>query len=148
MSLKERIQDDLKAAMRARDMDRVSVLRLIMAAIKQREVDERITLDDGAVIAVLERMIKQRRESIEQFRKGGREDLVQRESFEIDLVQAYLPQPLSAEEIDTLVTHAVAEAVAQSPRDMGKVMNIIKNQAQGRIDMAVVSRLVKERLSG
>jgi hypothetical protein len=148
MALKERIQDDLKAAMRARDKDRVAALRLVMAALKQREIDERITLNDGEIIGVLERMIKQRRESIDQFRSGGREDLATQEAFEIDLIQAYLPQALSAEEIETLVARAVAESGAQSLRDMGKVMNVIKSQAQGRVDMAVVSRLVKERLGG
>jgi hypothetical protein len=148
MALKERIQDDLKAAMRARDRDRVAALRLVMAALKQREIDERITLNDGEIIGVLERMIKQRRESIDQFRSGGREDLATQEAFEIDLIQAYLPQALSAEEIETLVARAVAESGAQSLRDMGKVMNVIKSQAQGRVDMAVVSRLVKERLGG
>jgi uncharacterized protein YqeY len=148
MSLKERIQDDLKTAMRARDKARVAVLRLISAALKQREVDERITLTDGDVISVLERMIKQRRESIEHYHKGGREDLAEQELFEIDIIQPYLPQALSTEETELLVTAVIEETGAQSQRDMGKVMNAIKGQAQGQVDMAVVSRLVKTRLSG
>ncbi|MEE4376248.1 MAG: GatB/YqeY domain-containing protein [Candidatus Competibacteraceae bacterium] len=148
MSLKDRIQDDLKSAMRARDKERVAVMRLISAAIKQREVDERISLDETQVTHVLERMIKQRRESITQYRNGGREDLAAQEEFELDLIQGYLPKALSAEEVETLVSHAITETAAQSIRDMGKVMNHIKNQAQGRIDMATVSAMVKTRLTG
>jgi len=147
MSLKDRIQDDLKSAMRAREKERVAVMRLISAAIKQREVDERVSLDEAQVISVLERMVKQRRESITQYRNGDREDLAAQEEFELELIQSYLPKALSTEEVEALVSRAITETAAQSVRDMGKVMNHIKTQAQGRIDMAIVSTLVKTRLT-
>ena len=146
MSLKDRIQDDMKSAMRAKDKERLGAIRLILAAVKQREVDERISLDDGQVITVLERMLKQRRESIKQYSEAGREDLAARESFESEIIHGYMPAALSASELDALIESAIAESAAQSVRDMGKVMGLIKSQAQGRADMAAVSARVKQRL--
>ena len=148
MSLKDRIQDDMKAAMRAKDKQRLGAIRLILAAIKQREVDERIDLNEAQTLAVLEKMIKQRRESLAQYQSAGREDLAAQEAFEIELIQAYLPTPLSEAELDTLIAHAIAATGAQSVRDMGKVMAVIKDQARGRADMAVVSAQVKARFGG
>lgn len=148
MPLKDLIQDDMKSALRARDKDRLAAVRLILAAIKQREVDERITLDDAQVISVLERMIKQRRESIGHYQNAGRSDLLAKEAFEIDIIQSYMPQPLSDAEIDALVSQAIATASAQSIRDMGKVMGLLKEQLHGRADMGVVSARVKTRLGG
>lgn len=148
MSLKNRIQDDMKAAMRARDKDRLAVIRLIMAAVKQREVDERITLDDVQVIAVLERMLKQRRESIAQFERAGRGDLVAQETLELDIIQSYMPEALSEAEIEALIDAAIAATGAQSMRDMGKAMAYVKERAQGRADMSVVSARLKSRLVG
>ena len=147
-ALLERIQEDVKAAMRARDRERLGVLRQITAAIKQREVDERRQLDDAEVIATLERMRKQRRESIAQYEKAGREDLVQKERLEIEIIESYLPEPLGEEEIATLVEQAMAEAGATSLRDMGKVMGLLKPRLQGRADMGRVSALVRQKLSG
>ncbi|QQS53500.1 MAG: GatB/YqeY domain-containing protein [Candidatus Competibacteraceae bacterium] len=146
MSLKDRIQDDMKTAMRAKDKERLGAIRLILAAVKQREVDERIELNDAQMLGVLEKMIKQRRESLAQYQSAGREDLAARESFEIEVIQSYLPAPLSEADIDTLVANAVAVTGAQSVRDMGKVMALIKDQAQGRADMAKISTRVKARL--
>ncbi len=148
MSLKDRIQDDMKAAMRARDKQRLGAIRLILAAIKQREVDERIDLNESQTLAVLERMIKQRRESLAQYQSAGREDLAAQEAFEIELIQSYLPAPLSEAELDALIAHAIAATGAQSVRDMGKVMAAIKDQAQGRVDMAEVSTQIKIRFGG
>ena len=148
MSLKDRIQDDMKAAMRAKDKQRLGAIRLILAAIKQREVDERIELNEAQTLAVLEKMIKQRRESLTQYQSAGREDLAAQEAFEIDLIQAYLPTPLSEAELDALIARAIAATGAQSVRDMGKVMAAIKNQAQGRADMVAVSARVKTRFGG
>ena len=148
MSLKDRIQDDMKAAMRAKEKERLGTIRLILAAIKQREVDERIVLDDGQVIGVLEKMIKQRRESLAQYESAGRADLAAQEAFEIELIQSYLPAPLSEAEIDALVADAIAVTGAQSVRDMGKVMALIRDQAQGRADMAAVGARVKARFGG
>ena len=148
MSLKDRIQDDMKAAMRAKDKQRLGAIRLILAAIKQREVDERIELNDGQTLAVLEKMLKQRRESLAQYQSAGREDLAAQEAFEIELIQAYLPAPLSEAELDALIAHAIAATGAQSVRDMSKVMAIIRDQAQGRADMAAVSAQVKARFGG
>jgi uncharacterized protein YqeY len=147
VTLKERINDDVKAALRAGDKRRLGALRLILAAIKQREVDERITLDDAQVISVLDKMIRQRKESIEMYQKGGRQDLVNQESFELQLLQGYLPTPLADAEIDALVKRAITEAGAVSIKDMGKVMAILKPQLQGRADMSAVSGLVKQHLS-
>ena len=148
MSLKDRIQDDMKSALRAKDKDRLGALRLMLAAVKQREIDERITLDDTQVVGVLERMIKQRRESIAQYQSGGREDLADREAFEIAVIQAYMPKALSDAELDALIEGAIAATGAQSVREMGKAMGWLKSQVQGRADMAVVSARLKARLAG
>src|SRR5271155_256357 len=147
MSLKERITDDMKAAMRSGEKERLGVIRMITAAIKQREVDERIMLDDAQVLSVLEKMIKQRKESVEQFTAGNRRDLADKESSEITLLQGYMPTPLSGAEIDALIAEAVAATGASSIKDMGKVMGIIKAKAQGRADMAAVSARIKQKLS-
>lgn len=148
MPLKEQIQDDMKAAMRARDKQRLGTIRLILAAIKQREVDERIELNDAQTFAVLEKMLKQRRESLTQYQSAGREDLAAQESFEIEIIQTYLPTPLSEADLDALIASAMAATGAQSVRDMGKVMALIKDQAQGRADIALVSARVKARFGG
>jgi uncharacterized protein YqeY len=147
MSLKDRIQEDMKAAMRSGEKERLGTIRLILAAIKQREVDERITLDDSQVISVLEKMVKQRRESVSQFQAGGRADLVEKENAELKVVGAYLPTQLSEAELDALIAEAIAQTGASSVKDMGKVMNIIKSKAQGRADMASVGARIKARLS-
>jgi len=146
--LKTRIQDDVKAAMKAKDKDRLSTLRLISAAIKQREVDERIELDDDQVLAVLEKMIKQRRDSITQYENAGRQELADQEQREITIIEAYMPESLSDEEIATLIEAAMAETGAESVRDMGKVMGLLKPKMQGRADMGKVGALVKQKLSG
>ncbi len=146
MTLKERITEDMKGAMRSGDKERLAAIRLALAAIKQREVDERIALDDGQVLAVLEKMIKQRKEAITQFQSGGRQDLVAKETAEITVLQAYLPEPMSEAEVDALIARAVAETGATSVKDMGKVMAAVKSQAQGRADMGVVSARVRARL--
>jgi uncharacterized protein YqeY len=148
VSLKERITDDMKAAMRAGEKDRLGVIRMITSAIKQREVDERISLDDAQVLSVLEKMIKQRKESLVQFQAGNRPDLVDKESAEIVLLQSYMPSQLSDGEIDALITDAVAATGAASLKDMGKVMGIIKAKAQGRADMAAVGAKIKAKLGG
>jgi uncharacterized protein len=148
MSLKERITDDMKAAMRSGEKERLGVIRMITAAIKQREVDERILLDDTQVLSVLEKMIKQRKESLVQFQAGNRQDLVDKEAAEITLLQTYLPAQLSDAELDALIGEAVAASGAASVKDMGKVMAIIKTKAQGRADMAAVGAKIKARLSG
>jgi uncharacterized protein len=148
MSLKERITDDMKAAMRAGEKARLGVIRMITAAIKQREVDERITLDDAQVLSVLEKMIKQRKESLVQFQAGNRQDLVEKEAAEITLLQGYLPSQLSDAELDSLITEAIASTGAASIKDMGKVMAIIKGKAQGRADMAAVGAKIKAKLGG
>ena len=148
MSLKERITDDMKAAMRAGEKERLGVIRMITAAIKQREVDERISLDDAQVITVLEKMVKQRKESLVQFQAGNRQDLVDKESAEIDLLKTYLPSQLDDAEIDALIADAIAATGAASVKDMGKVMGVIKSKAQGRADMAAVGAKIKARLSG
>lgn len=148
MSLKERITDDMKAAMRSGEKERLGVIRMITSAIKQREVDERITLDDSQVLSVLEKMIKQRKESLVQFQAGNRQDLVDKEAAEITLLQGYLPAQLSDAEIDTLIKGAIAASGAASIKDMGKVMAIIKTQAQGRADLGSVGAKIKVILSG
>ena len=148
MSLKERITDDMKAAMRAGEKERLGVIRMITSAIKQREVDERITLDDAQVLSVLEKMIKQRKESLVQFQAGNRQDLVEKEAAEITLLQGYLPSQLSAAEIDALITEAVAATGATSIKDMGKVMAVIKGKAQGRADLGKVGAIIKAKLGG
>jgi hypothetical protein len=147
MSLKARIQEDVKAAMRSGEKQRLATLRLISAAIKQREVDERIQLDDAQTQNVIEKMVKQRRESIAQFEAGGRADLVASESAELQLLTAYLPTQLSDAELDALIAEAIAATGAASIKDMGKVMGVIKAKAAGRADMAIVGTRIKARLS-
>jgi uncharacterized protein YqeY len=147
MTLKEHINEDMKAAMRAREAARLAAIRLLMAAIKQREVDERVLLDDAAVVAVIDKMIKQRRDSIAQYQAGGRQDLADAERFEADLLQTYLPAGLSDGEIDAAVAAAVGETGAAGPGDMGKVMAAIKPRLTGRVDMAEVSKRVKAALA-
>jgi len=148
VSLKERITDDMKAAMRAGEKERLGVIRMITSAIKQREVDERIMLDDSQVTSVLEKMIKQRREAVVMFEAGQRADLVAKESAEITVLQSYLPQQLSAAELDALIAEAIATTGAVSIKDMGKVMGVIKGKAQGRADMAQVGAKIKAKLGG
>ena len=148
MSLKERITEDMKAAMRARESERLGTIRMLQAAIKQREVDERIALDDVQVLSVIDKMIKTRKESIEQFKSGGRDDLVARESKEIELLQGYLPAQLAEGEVDALIREAIAESGATSIKEMGKAMALVKQQAQGKADMAVLSSKLKAKLSG
>lgn len=145
--LKSRLQDDTKRSMKGGDKPRVAALRLIAAAIKQREVDERIELDDAQVVAVLDRMAKQRRESIEQFARAQRQDLVEAETFELSLIHEYLPAALSEAEVEALIDAAIAESGAQSLRDMGKVMGLLKPKVQGRTDMAALSGRVKSQLA-
>lgn len=147
-SLKDRIQDDMKAAMKARETERLNAIRLLMAAIKQKEVDERITLDDAAVAAVIDKMIKQRRDSINQYEKAGREDLAAAERAEIDVLSPYQPAQLSVEEVDAAVKAAIAQTGAAGPADMGKVMGILKPQLAGKTDLAAVSQRVKAVLQG
>jgi uncharacterized protein YqeY len=148
VSLKERITDDMKAAMRAGEKERLGVIRMITAAIKQREVDERISLDDVQVVAVLEKMVKQRKESLVQFQAGNRQDLVDKESAEIDLLRTYLPSQLGDAELDALIADAIAATGAASVKDMGKVMGVIKAKAQGRADMGAVGAKIKAKLGG
>ena len=148
MPLKDRITDDMKAAMRSGEKERLGVIRMITSAIKQREVDERITLDDSQVLSVLEKMIKQRKESLVMFQAGNRQDLVDKESAEITLLQGYLPSQLSGSDLDGLIGEAIAATGAASIKDMGKVMAIIKAKAQGRADMAAVGAKIKAHLSG
>ncbi len=146
-SLKEQITADMKEAMRAKDKDTLGTIRLIQAAIKQREVDERIELDDSQVLAVLDKMVKQRRDSINQYREAGREELAAKEEAEISIIQKYLPAALSEAEIDTLIEEAIGNTGAQSMQDMGKVMGQLKPKLQGRADMGAVSARIKARLS-
>lgn len=137
----------MKAAMRAKDKARLGVIRLALAAIKQREVDERISLDDTQVLAVLDKMIKQRRDSLSQYQGAGREDLAQQEEFEIEVIQQYLPTALSKSELDSLVKKVVAAVGAQSMKDMGRVMNELRPKVQGRADMGLVSQQVRQTLA-
>ena len=146
-TLKERITEDMKAAMRAAEKERLGTIRMLQAAIKQREVDERIVLDDGQVLSVIEKMIKQRKESIAQFEQGGRADLAAREQAEIELLQAYLPAQLSDAEVEALIKDAIASTGAASVKDMGKVMAMVKAKAAGRTDMGAVSARIKAALS-
>ena len=146
MSLKERITEDMKNAMRAKETERLGTIRMITAAIKQREVDERITLDDAQVLSVIEKMIKTRKESITQFQSGGRDDLVAKEQKEVDLLQAYMPAQLSEAELDALVAESIAQSGAASIKDMGKAMALLKQKAAGRADMAAVSSKLKAKL--
>ncbi|HKY86691.1 MAG TPA: GatB/YqeY domain-containing protein [Pseudorhodoplanes sp.] len=147
MPLKEQIQNDMKTAMRGGDKARLGVIRLLQAAIKQREVDERITLDDAAVMAIIEKMIKQRRDSVTQFQAGGRQELADAETAEIAVLQGYLPAALSDAEIDAIIQSAIAESGAAGIKDMGKVMGVVKPKVQGRADMGAVSGKIKARLS-
>ncbi len=148
MSLKERITDDMKAAMRARDSERLGIIRLLTAAMKQKEVDERVELDDLAVIAIVDKMLKQRKDSIEAFEKAARQDLADKEKAEVTVLQAYLPARLSAEEVASEVKAIVAELGASGPGDMGKVMGAVKTRLAGKADMGQVSAAVKAALAG
>jgi uncharacterized protein YqeY len=148
MMLKERVQEDMKAAMRARDAARLSAVRLLLAAIRQREIDERVDLDDAAVLGVIEKMIKQRRESIAQYDQAGRSDLADVEKFELGVLSAYLPQQMGQDEIEQAVAAALAESGAAGLKDMGKVMALLKPRLAGRADMGKVSALVRTRLGG
>ena len=148
MSLKDRITEDMKDAMRAKQADRLSTIRMLLAACKQREVDERITLDDAAVIGIVDKLIKQRRDSVAAFAQAGRTDLVDKETAEIAVLQGYLPQRLDAAQIATEVARIVAETGAKGPGDMGKVMAAVKAQLAGKADMGQVSAAVKTALAG
>lgn len=148
MTLKDRLTEDMKAAMKGGDKERLGVIRLVNAAIKQREVDERVVLDDAQVLAVMEKMLKQRRDSVAQFQAAGRDDLVAVENFEIGIIEAYLPAKLSDAELDALVAAAIAETGAAGPRDMGKVMGVVKAKAAGRADMGKASERIKAKLAG
>lgn len=148
MSLKVQINDDMKAAMRARETERLGTIRLLLAAIKQREVDERIELDDAAVTAVVEKLIKQRRDSISQFEQAGRQDLADKEKAEVEVLKVYMPAALSEAEVAAEVHKAVVETGAAGPQDMGKVMGVLKGRLAGRADMTAVSGLVKAALTG
>jgi uncharacterized protein YqeY len=147
MSLRERINEDMKSAMKARETERLGALRLLLSAVKQREVDERVTLDDAGVVGVVEKMIKQRKDSIAQYEKAARQDLADKEKYEISVLEGYLPQQLSAQEIEDAIGSALAKTGASSPADMGKVMGVLKPMLAGRADMGRVSALVKARLA-
>ncbi len=147
MSLKDRITEDMKAAMRAKEGERLSTIRMLLAAMKQREVDERIVLDDAAVVAIVDKLIKQRKDSIAAFQQGGREDLVAKESAEVAVLQAYLPQRLSADEVAAEVAALVKELGAAGPGDMGKVMGAAKARLAAKAEMALVSAAVKQALA-
>ncbi|MEZ5460980.1 GatB/YqeY domain-containing protein [Dokdonella sp.] len=147
MSMKARITDDMKTAMRAGEKDRLGVIRLILAALKQREVDERIELDDAQVLAILEKMLKQRRDSIDQYTAANREDLAAVERAEVEVIQTYMPAQLSAEELEAIVTTAITDSGATSAREMGKVIGLVKPQVSGRADMGQVSEMIKARLA-
>lgn len=146
--LKGQILEAVKGAMKAGDKRRVGALRLVTAAIKQREVDERRDVDDAQVLAILDKMIKQRRESLAQYQAAGRDDLVEQEAFEIELIQGFMPRPLTAEELAALIDEAIAQVGASSIKDMGKVVGALRPKVQGRSDMGEVSALVKARLGG
>lgn len=147
MSLKERINEDMKTAMRAKAAEKLGTIRLLLAAIKQKEVDERISLDDTAVVAVVDKLIKQRKDSISQFQAAGRTDLADKEAAEVEVLMAYMPQQLSADEVAAAVKAAVAQTGAAGPQDMGKVMGVLKGQLAGRADMTAVSAQVKAALA-
>ncbi len=146
MTLKDRITEDMKAAMRAKDTPRLETIRMLRAAIQRKEVDEQVTLDDDAVLAVIGKQIKQGRDSIEQFKAGNREDLAEKEQVSVDILSEYLPEPLSDEELDTLIQEAIAATGAATMKDMGKVMGELKPRVQGRADMSQVSARIKSRL--
>jgi hypothetical protein len=144
--LKTTINEDMKTAMRAKDKERLGVIRLILAAIKQQEVDTRTAMDDTAVLAVLDKMLKQRRDSISQYEAAGRDDLAQKEQFEVEVIQRYMPEALSEAELEQLIKEAIAASGAQSMKDMGKIMNELRPKVQGRADMGLVSQKVKALL--
>lgn len=146
--LKSRITDDMKTAMKSGDKPRLGVVRLILAAIKQREVDERIELNDEQILAALDKMVKQRRDSIKQFEDAGRNDLAEKEQYELTVIQDYLPEPLTDAEISDLIDTAITSTGAASMKEMGKVMGVLKPQLQGRADMGAVSGLIKQKLAG
>jgi uncharacterized protein YqeY len=148
MALRERLNEEIKVAMKARDQQKLDALRLLLSEVKRREVDERITLDDAGVVSVVEKMLKQRKDSISQFEKAARQDLADKEKFEVGILEAYLPQQLSAAEIDAIVAEAVASTGAKSAADMGKVMAVVKPKLAGKADMGKVSGLVKAKLAG
>jgi uncharacterized protein YqeY len=145
-ALKQRLTDDMKTAMRAKDKAHLGVVRLALAAIKQREVDERVELDDAQVLTVLDKMVKQRRDSMRQYQEAGRQDLADQENYEIGALQDYLPAALSETELDTFITQAITTTGASSMKDMGKVMGELKPQVQGRADMGELSKMIKARL--
>jgi len=147
MTLKDRITEDMKAAMRAKEMDKLSTIRMLLAAVKQKEVDERVEVDDVALVAIVDKLIKQRKDSISQFSAAGRQDLADKEQAELVVLEAYLPARLSAEEIQTAVNAIVAELGAKGPGDMGKVMGAVKAQLAGKADMGLVSAAVKQALA-
>ena len=148
MPLRDQINQDMKAAMKAREQEKLDAIRLLLSAVKQREIDERITLDDAGVIAVVEKMLKQRKDSIAQFEKAARKDLADKEKFETRILEAYLPQQLSQAEIDAIIAEAVAATGATTAADMGKVMGVVKPRLAGRADLGKVSGLVKAKLAG
>jgi len=148
MSLKDKITEDMKAAMRARESARLSTIRLLLAAMKQKEVDERVEMEDAVVLAILEKMIKQRRESIAQFEKAGRNDLADKEKAEIGVLAGYLPQQMTEAEVAEAVAAAIRESGAAGPKDMGKVMGLLKPRLAGRADMGKLSGLVRSKLQG
>jgi uncharacterized protein YqeY len=147
MTLKEQITEDMKSAMRAKEAERLGTIRLLLAAIKQREVDERISVDDAGIIAIIEKLIKQRKDSIEQFQKAERTDLVDQESKELAILQAYMPAQLSAAEVQSAIQKVIADLGASGPQDMGKVIGALKAQLAGKADMGMVSGLVKAALA-
>ena len=147
MSLKDQITEDMKSAMKAGEKDRLKVVRLMLAAIKQIEIDKRIELDDAAVLSVLDKMVKQRRESLEQYEQAGRTDLAEKEQFELGIIQTYLPEPIGADELETLIRNTIEKLGAGSIRDMGQVMNSLRGQVRGRADMKAVSQVVKDQLN-
>jgi len=147
MPLRDQLNEDIKTAMKAREKDRLDALRLLLSAVKQREVDERITLDDAGVISVVEKMLKQRKDSISQYEKAQRQDLADKEKYEVSVLEGYLPQQLSAAEIDAVIAEAIASTGAKGAADMGKVMGVVKPRLAGRADMGKVSGLVKAKLA-
>ena len=148
MPLRDQLNEDIKASMKARETDKLAALRLLLSSVKQREVDERITLDDAGVVGVVEKMIKQRKDSIAQFEKAARQDLADKEKYEISVIEAYLPQQLSQAEVEAIVAEAIAATGAKGTADMGKVMGVVKPKLAGRADMGKVSGLVKAKLAG
>jgi len=148
MPLRDQVNEDMKSAMKAREPDKLAAIRLLLAAMKQREVDERITLDDAGVVGVVEKMIKQRKDSIAQYEKAARQDLADKEKYEISVIEKYLPRQLSQAEIDAVIAEAIASTGAKGAADMGKVMGVVKPKLAGRADMGKVSGLVKAKLAG